>query len=385
MNGRVAAIAPSVTLGMTARANALKAAGRSICSFGAGEPDFDTPQTIKDAAIAALQRGETKYAPSDGLLTLRTAIAEKLRCENGLAYDPGQVVVSNGAKHSLFNIIMAICDEGSEIIIPSPYWLSYPEMVRVAGGRCVFVEGAEENDFKITPAQLESAITSRACAVILNSPSNPTGVVYTGDELRALAEVAVQRGLFVIADEIYEKLVYDGATHFSVGSFSPAILARTITVNGFSKSAAMTGWRLGYMAGPKDVVSAVSALQSHSTSGPNTFAMYGAVEALRNGIPGLPDMVQSFAERRDYIYHRLTAMPGVTCVKPQGAFYVLPNIARCGMDSVRFSERLLEEAGVAVVPGVSFGVDQTVRLSYACSQDNIREGMDRMDRFLKTC
>ncbi len=363
-------------------AKALAAQGESICSFAAGEPDFDTPEVIKQAAVAALARGETKYTPIDGLLALRKAIAAKLKRENGLDYTPEQISVGNGAKHSLFNIFMAICDIGDEVIIPAPYWLSYPEMVKIAGGVPVTVPTEEANDYKITPEALAAAITPRTRAVVMNSPSNPIGNVYTRDELRAIAELAVARDILVVSDEIYEKMVYDGVEHVSIGSFGPEILARTITVNGFSKAFAMTGWRLGYFAAPMPILKAASTLQSHSTSGPNTFAQYGGIAALESAAPSVVTMVAAFAERRDLIYSLLHDIDGITCVRPQGAFYVLPNISAFGRDSVTFSEELLQKEKVAVVPGAAFGADQTVRLSYACSTSNIEEGCARIKRFV---
>lgn len=382
MNPKIASIAPSVTLGVTSRAKAMAAAGESVCSFAAGEPDFDTPENIKAAAVEALGAGETKYAPVPGLPELRKAIAEKLQKDNGLKYEADQVVVSCGGKHSLFNIVMALCAEGDEFLIPSPYWLSYPEMVRIAGGVPVAVEAREEDGYKVTPEQVDAAVTGRTRAIIINSPSNPIGVVYTRAELEAIAAVALKHGLYIISDEIYEKLVYDGLEHASPAGFSDEAFARTITMNGFSKAYAMTGWRLGYLAGPRDVVKAITAFQSHSTSSPTTFAQYGAVEALRTPTEVVDRMVAAFAERRTYLYERLTAIKGLTCVKPMGAFYALPGISAFGMDSVTFSEKLLEDQKVAVVPGQPFGADGSIRLSYACGMDNIREGMDRLERFI---
>lgn len=382
INPKIGSITPSVTLGITSRAREMAGAGKRVCSFAAGEPDFDTPEHIKSAAVKALESGETKYAPVPGLPALRSAIAEKLTRENKLSYDTGQIVISNGAKHSLYNIFMALCDKRDEVIIPAPYWLSYPEMVNVAGGKPVFVPCFEENDFKLTPEELQSAITKRTKALVMNSPSNPIGVVYTGSELKALAEIAVRHGIYIVADEIYEKMVYDGAVHVSVGSLSPEIFEQTVTVNGFSKAYAMTGWRLGYFAGPAELVKAVCAFQSHSTSAPNTFAQYGGLEALRGPQECVANMVRAFAERRSVMYERLVAIDGITCVKPMGAFYMLPNISRFGMDSATFAERLLEEEGVAVIPGAAFGADNNVRLSYTCDMDEISDGMDRLEKFL---
>lgn len=384
LNERIAAIAPSLTLGMDAKAKEMKAKGRTVFSFAAGEPDFDTPEHVKEAAIKALRAGQTKYAPVAGIPALQAAIVEKFEKENGLKYEPRQVVVSNGAKHSLFNIFMALCRNGDEVIIPSPYWLSYPEMVNIAGGKCVFVRCDEKNDFKMTPAQFEAAITSRTKAVIVNSPSNPIGNVYSPEELKVLAGIAVKRSIYVVSDEIYENFLYGGARHASIAGFSKEAYDLTITVNGFSKPFAMTGWRLGYFAGPLELVKAVSAFQSHSTSGPNTFAMFGAVEALKSpeSAKTVATMLKAFVERRDYLYGRLTAIKGVTCPKPMGAFYMMPNISEFGLGSLQFCERLLEQEGVSVVPGIAFGSDAHIRFSYACSMDNIREGMDRFEKFI---
>jgi aspartate aminotransferase len=384
LNERVSAIAPSLTLAIDAKAKALMAAGEKVCGFGAGEPDFDTPEHVKEAAAKALREGKTKYAPNDGIMELRVAIADKLASENKLSYKVDQILVSNGAKHSLFNIFMALCREGDEIIIPAPFWLSYPEMVRVAGGKPVFVQGSEAHGLKVTASQVEAAITKRTKAIVLNSPSNPTGMVYAREELRALAEVAVKHNLSIISDEIYERMVYDGVEAVSIGSLSPEIFKRTITVNGFSKPYAMTGWRLGYFAGPIELVKAASALQSHSTSAPNTFAQYGAVAALRGPQDCVAKMVVAFDERRQYLYKRLTALKGITCVKPAGAFYVFPNISAFGLSSVEFSQKLLEQEKMAVVPGLPFGADEHIRLSYACSMANIEAGMSCLERFIKT-
>lgn len=382
MNRRVAHIAPSVTLGVANTAKALAAQGRRIHNFAAGEPDFDTPRHIKDAAIRALQQGETKYTPVAGLAGLQRAISEKLERENGLPYRPQNVVVSNGAKQSLFNLFVAILNDGDEVIIPAPYWLSYPEMVRIAGGEPVFVACSEKNGYRLQPSELEAAITPRTKAVVLNSPSNPTGIVYAPKELKALSEMALNHGLYIVSDEVYERVVYDGAVHVSPGSLSKAAFDRTITVNGFSKSFAMTGWRLGYMAGPPEVVKAVCALQSHSTSGPNTFAQFGALAALEVPSDSVETMVSAFAERRACMVERMAAIKGITFVKPQGAFYLFPDIRKFGMDSVTFSERLIKEKGVAVVPGVSFGADSCVRFSYACDMADVRTGMDLFAEFV---
>lgn len=384
LNPRISEITPSVTLGITAKAKNLKAQGKQIFSFAAGEPDFDTPDNIKKAAADALAKGETKYTPNAGAPALVKAIVEKLKKDNGLNYSTDQIIVSNGAKHSLFNIIMAICSEGDEVLIPAPYWLSYPEMVSIAGAKPVFVNCSEKNGYNLDPADLEAAITPKTKALIINSPSNPIGVVYSRDELSAIAEIAVRHGIYVISDEIYEKLIYGSNMHTSIASLSSDIFQLAITVNGFSKAYSMTGWRLGYFAAPRAVVNAVDALQSHSTSGPNTFAQFGAVEALTGPQDAVETMRKAFSERCDYIYKRMSAIKGITCVKPGGAFYILPNISSFGMGSMEFSEKLLEAAGVAVVPGLAFGADHTVRLSYACSMDNIRSGMDKLEEFVSS-
>jgi len=382
LNERIASIPPSATLRITSRAKAMAAEGRTVYSFAAGEPDFDTPERIKAAAAKALADGKTKYSPASGLAELREAIAAKLERENGLSYDPARIIVNDGAKHSLFNVIMTVCREGDEVIIPAPYWLSYPEMVKMAGGKPVFVHASQEQGFRIGVEQLEAAVTDRTVALVLNSPGNPTGAVYERGELEALVRAAAARGLWIIADEIYEKLVYDGAEHVSAGRVSDEVFARTVTVNGFSKAFSMTGWRLGYCAGPEPLMKAVGALQSHSTSGPNTFAQWGAVEALQGEGDEVGTMLAAFAERRALLYERLTALPGVSCVKPMGAFYMLPDIGALGMDSLTFAERLLDEEGVAVVPGAPFGADDCVRLSYACSTENIERGLDAMAKFV---
>lgn len=384
LNERVSGITPSLTLAIDAKAKALAAAGQKVCGFGAGEPDFDTPEHIKEAAARALKEGKTKYAPNDGIPELRSAIVDKLESENKLHYKAEQVLVSNGAKHSLFNIFMALCCDGDEVIIPAPYWLSYPEMVRVAGGKPVFVRGREAKGLKVTPSQLEAVITSRSKAIIINSPSNPTGMVYTREELTALAEVAVRHNLTIVSDEIYERMVYDGVEAVSIGALAPEIFQRTVTVNGFSKPYAMTGWRLGYCAGPLEIIKAASALQSHSTSAPNTFAQFGAVAALRGPQDCVTAMVKAFDERRQVLFNRLTSMKGISCARPAGAFYVFPNIASFGLSSIEFASKLLEKEKMTVVPGAPFGADGNVRLSYACSMANIEEGMTRLERFIAT-
>lgn len=382
LNRRVTEIPPSMSLGIASRAKALRAEGKTVCNLAAGEPDFDTPEHIKQAALKAMSDGATKYSPVAGLRELRDAIVDKLSAENGLTYTAEQVVVTNGAKQALFNTVMALCNPGSEVIIPSPYWLSYPEMVKMAEAVPVFVACSEDHQFKLQPPDLEAAITEKTVAVLLNTPSNPIGTAYSAGELKALADVAVRHGLTIISDEVYEKIVYDGFEHVSVASLSSDIYQRTVTVNAFSKAYAMTGWRLGYLAGPSALVEAISALQSHTTSGANTFAQHGAIMALNGPQAEVETMVRAFTERRDVLYARLQALCGVTCVKPRGAFYMFPTIASTGLDSVTFCERLIDEAGVAAVPGAAFGSDANIRLSYACDMGTIRDAMDRLETFI---
>lgn len=384
LNQTIAAIAPSATLAITSKAAELKAQGVKICAFAAGEPDFDTPECIKQACAEALAANKTRYVAAAGLPELRKALCGKLERENGLIYEPSQVLVANGGKHALSQVFQALVKPGDEVIIPAPYWLSYPEMVRVAGGTPVFVETHVEDGFLMTPAQLEAAITPRTVAVVICSPSNPTGMMYTPEQLRAVGEVAIRHDLWIVSDEIYEKLVYGDVPQVSMASFGPDFYEHTVTVNGFSKTYAMTGWRLGYAAAPKPLAKALASLQSHMASAPNTFAQWGALAALEKGAPAVAEMVAAFARRRDCIYELTSAIPGVKCPKPQGAFYVFPNIASFGMDSLTFARRLLEEKHVAVVPGVAFGNDRCVRLSYACSMENIEEGVRRMAEFCAT-
>jgi aspartate aminotransferase len=384
ISARAAQLSPSLTLSIDSKAKAMKAEGIDVCGFGAGEPDFDTPEHIKQACIAALEAGFTKYTPSAGLPELRQAIAEKLEADNQISYRPSQIVVSSGAKHSCYNAILATCQPGDEVLIPSPYWVSYPDMVRLAGAEPVIVQTTERNGWKMRASDFENAMTPRTKMVILNSPGNPTGAVYTREELEGIVEVAAEEDIYILSDEIYEKLVYDDAKHVSVASLSPEAYGLTITVNGFSKAYAMTGWRLGYMAAPEAVAKAVDNIQSHSTSNPCSFAQKGAVAALKGDQQTLADMRDEFSMRRDYMYDRITKIPNITAVKPQGAFYILVNISQLGLSSQNFADRLLSKANVAVVPGAAFGDDRTVRLSYATSIDVIKKGLDRFQDFCRT-
>ena len=384
ISARAAQLSPSLTLSIDSKAKAMKAEGIDVCGFGAGEPDFDTPEHIKAACIAALEAGFTKYTPSAGLPELRQAIAEKLEADNQISYRPSQIVVSSGAKHSCYNAILATCQPGDEVLIPSPYWVSYPDMVRLAGAEPVIVQTTERNGWKMRASDFENAMTPRTKMVILNSPGNPTGAVYTREELEGIVEVAAEEDIYILSDEIYEKLVYDDAKHVSVASLSPEAYGLTITVNGFSKAYAMTGWRLGYMAAPEAVAKAVDNIQSHSTSNPCSFAQKGAVAALKGDQQTLADMRDEFSMRRDYMYDRITKIPNITAVKPLGAFYILVNISQLGLSSQNFADRLLSKANVAVVPGAAFGDDRTVRLSYATSIDVIKKGLDRFQDFCRT-
>ena len=384
LSERATSLSPSLTLAIDGKAKSMIASGQDVCGFGAGEPDFDTPEHIKAAAIAALESGFTKYTPSSGVPELRQAISDKFKNDNGLNYKPSQIIVSNGAKHSCFNAILATCQPGDEVLIPSPYWLSYPEMVRLAGAEPVFVETKEANGWKMTAEDFENAMSPRTKMVIINSPGNPTGAVYTREELEAIAAVATEEEILILSDEIYEKLIYDGVEHISIGSLSPEAHDLTITINGFSKAYAMTGWRLGYLGAPEAIARAIDSLQSHSTSNPCSFAQKGALAALQGDQQVVEDMREEFNVRRDYMYDRLTKIHNISVPKPEGAFYMLVNIGKLGLNSTNFSDRLLSKAGVAVVPGVAFGDDKTIRMSYATSLDIIKRGLDKFEDFCKS-
>jgi aspartate aminotransferase len=384
LSSRATSLTPSLTLSIDSKAKAMKAEGIDVCSFGPGEPDFDTPEHIKAAAIAALEAGFTKYTPSSGIPELRQAIADKLLGENGIDYKPSQIIVSCGAKHSCANAILATCQPGDEVIIPSPYWLSYPEMVRIAGAEPVFVPTTEENGWKITPDDFENAMTPRTKMIILNSPGNPTGAVYSKKELEAIAAVAAEEEILILSDEIYEKLVYDNAKHVSIASLGQEYRDLTITVNGFSKAYAMTGWRLGYLGAPEPIAKAIDSIQSHFTSNACSFAQKGGLAALKGDQQAISDMREEFDLRREYMLDRFSKLNNVSVVRPQGAFYVLANISKLGLTSQNFSDRLLSKANVAVVPGIAFGDDRTIRFSYATSLDVIKKGMDRFEEFCRT-
>jgi aspartate aminotransferase len=384
ISNRATRLTPSITLSIDSKAKAMKAEGLDVCGFGAGEPDFDTPDYIKTAAIEALQAGFTKYTPSSGIPELRQAISEKLAADNQLSYRAGQIVVTSGAKQACYNAILATCQPNDEVIIPAPYWVSYPEMVKLAGAEPVIIPTMERNSWKMRAEDFENAMTPRTKMLIMNSPCNPTGSLYTEEELRAIVDVAAEEDIYILSDEIYEKLIYDDAKHVSIASLSKEAYDLTLTVNGFSKSYAMTGWRLGYLAAPEAVAKAVDSIQSHCTSHPASFVQRAGLAALKGDQQAVADMREEFDMRRNYMFDRISKIPNVTAIKPQGAFYILVNISQLGLTSQNFADRLLSKANVAVVPGVAFGDDRTVRLSYATSIDVIKKGLDRFQDFCRT-
>jgi aspartate aminotransferase len=377
-------ISPSPTLAVDAKAKALAAAGEDVCGFAAGEPDFDTPEHIKEACIAALKAGKTKYAPTPGIEPLRQAIAEKYLADYGLKVAPSQVIVSPGGKFSCYLAILATCSPGDEVIIPAPFWVSYPEMVKLAGAVPKLVLADDTTGFKMTPAQLEAAISPRTRLLVLNSPSNPTGAVYTRAELEALVAVALKFNLYILSDEIYEHLTYDGAKHVSPATFSPEAAARTIIVSGFAKTYAMTGWRLGTTVAPAPIAKAIAELQSQQTSNATTFAQWGALAALKERDKtqvALDAMLVAFDRRRKFLHAELNKIPGVTCLLAEGAFYLFPNISSFGLSSAEFCTRLLDEKKVAAVHGSAFGAEGFLRLSYATSDEIIAKGVARLAEF----
>jgi len=374
-------IAPSLTLAITAQAKKMQAEGQDIASFGAGEPDFDTPQHIKDAAIEALQAGRTKYTAVTGIPELRKAIADKLLKDNHIEYSPNQISVNCGAKHSCYNAILACCNPGDEVIIPAPYWTSYPDMVRLVGAEPFIVETKRENQWKLTPEEFADSISGATRMLILNSPNNPTGSVYTKAEIEALVEVAASEDIIILSDEIYEKLLYNGKKHVSTASVSEAAKKLTITINGFSKVYSMTGWRLGYTAAPPEIAEVIDTIQSHTTSNPTTFAQYGALAALQGDQSFVNDMVEEYDMRRQYMLSRLQKIRNIEVVEPDGAFYFLVDTTKMGLSSMNLSEKLLSRYRVAAVPGLAFGHDHSVRLSYATSLDVIKKGLDRFEEF----
>ncbi len=393
---RIKAIAPSMTLAISAKANELKAAGEKVINFGVGEPDFNTPAHIVDAAKDALDKGYTKYVAAAGLPELKKAICKKLKDDNGLDYEPSQIIVSNGAKHSIFNAVFAVINEGDEVLIPKPYWLTYPEVVKSCGGVPVFVMAKARHGYKVTAAQIENMITPHTKMLIFNSPCNPTGAVYTEKEIRDIADVCERYNLVVLADEIYEKLIYGGETHFSIANVSPELKERTIVINGVSKSYAMTGWRLGYLAAPANVAKAIASFQSHSTSNVNTMTQYAAIAALQGDDKPMKEMLKAFGRRREKMLEKLDEMKplGLDYVKPDGAFYVMllcDNLYGKTYRGVKIrgsmdvADLLLTHEKVAATPGVCFGDDDAVRLSYALSTADMLEGLERIAAFAKEC
>ncbi|MHC4452625.1 MAG: pyridoxal phosphate-dependent aminotransferase [Planctomycetota bacterium] len=384
---RVRELGFSPTLAVADLARRLRAEGRDVLDFSAGEPDFPSPDGVKAAGRKAIDENRTRYTATAGVEELRRAIVEHLDERRGLTYDPGQVLVSPGAKASLYFAFLALCDPGDEVLVPSPYWTSYPEQLRLAGAAPVFLPGEESNGFKLTAAQLDQAATAKTKALILNYPSNPTGVCYSAEELASLAEVCVRRNIWVVADEIYSELLYDGRSFASIAGLGPEIAARTVVIDGMSKTYSMTGWRIGYAAGPQEVITGMAKLQSHSTSNATSVSQWASIAALELPREQLASRVEEFSRRRKEVLRRLNELPGVSCVKPQGAFYVFPNVSGCfdgeidsGESCARF---LLERASVAVVPGEAFGSSEHIRLSYATSLDRISEGMDRIAEALE--
>lgn len=379
INSRVLQVAGSTTLAITARAKELKDQGKDVVNFAAGEPDFDTPEHIKKAAVDAIKEGYTKYTPSSGAEDLRIAICDKFRKDNGIEYKPSQIVVGCGAKHSIFNAIMVLCDVGDEVIIPSPFWVSYPEMVKLAGATPRFIATSPASGFKITAQQLKEAVSSKTKVLILNSPSNPTGSVYSRKELAEIADVCLQKNVFVISDDIYEKLLYSDESFVSIAALGKDIYNQTITVNGVSKAYAMTGWRIGYAAGPQDIMTYMKNLQDHSTSNPASISQRATLAALRSSEETIAAMRAEFMARRDLMMSLVDGIAGVSYVKPDGAFYLFCDFRKFG-SSADFAKRILDEEHVALIPGDSFGAEGFLRLTFSTSQERIREGVRRIRR-----
>ena len=384
-------INPSITLAITAKANELKGQGVDVVSFGAGEPDFNTPENIIEAAIKAMRDGKTKYTPAGGIIELKETICNKFRKDNNLEYKTSQITISTGAKQSLANTFMAILNPGDEVLIPVPYWVSYPELVKLADGVPVFVETSKENNYKYTIEDLEAAVTDKTKAILINSPNNPTGTIYHEDELLAIANFAKEHNLLIVSDEIYEKLIYDGEKHISIAALNKDAYDRTIVINGVSKTYSMTGWRLGYAAASEKITKLMTSIQSHMTSNVNTIAQYAAIEALNGPEEDLKNMVQEFEKRRNFMVDKLSKLNEISIIKPSGAFYIMVNISaylnttfkdQDINNSVDFAKVLLDEEKVAVIPGAGFGVDDYIRLSYATSMDVIENGIDRISTFL---
>ncbi|CAK7043998.1 pyridoxal phosphate-dependent aminotransferase [Tissierella sp.] len=385
-------IAPSITLEITAKAKAMKDSGIDVISFGAGEPDFNTPENIQQEGIRAIKEGLTRYTPASGIVEFKKAVCEKFKIDNGLEYKPSNIIISNGAKHSIHNALMAILNSGDEVIFAVPYWVSYPELVRLADGVPVHIETKEENDFKFNVDDLNKVLTDKTKAIILNSPSNPTGSIYTEEELRAIAEWAVKNNIFVISDEIYEKLIYDDNKHVCIASFNEDIKRLTILINGMSKSHAMTGWRIGYAAAHEEIIKVMSNIQSHATSNPCSISQYASVVGLTGDQNSVEEMKKHFVERRNYMADTINSIKGLSCRKPQGAFYIMVNFTQLLGKTIKghainssmdFANLLLDEGKVAVVPGIAFGDDKYVRLSYATSMENIKNGLERIKQIVE--
>lgn len=390
---KVKEIAPSLTLEITAKAKKMKAEGISVIGFGAGEPDFNTPEYIINSAKKALDIGFTKYTPAAGMQELKKVVCDKFYNDNGLTYDPAQIVISSGAKSSLYHAICAIVNDGDEVVLPSPYWLTYPELIKLAGGKVVLVETAKENGYKMTAEQFASVVTDKTKALILNSPNNPTGAVYSEEEIKAIAKVCEEKGIYVISDEIYEKLVYDGETHYSIASYSEFMKEHTIVINGMSKTYAMTGWRIGYLAAPLAIAKAISSMQSHTASNPCSISQYASVTALADeqGKEFVKNMQRVFDDRRKLMINTLKDVEDIVCIEPKGAFYVFVNVSKLygkkynGQEvngSLSFADAALK-CGVAVIPGIAFGNDECIRLSYAISKEDIIEGLSRLIAFIR--
>ncbi len=379
---RIEKITTSATLAITQETKRMRKEGIDVINLAAGEPDFDTPLHIKEAAIDAIKGGITKYTPAIGLLELRKAVSKKFKQDNNLSYQPEEIVVSCGAKHTLYNLLQVLCERGDEVIIPSPYWVSYPEMVRLASAEPVIAEMQKEDNFKLSPETLNSLISEKTKAIIINTPSNPAGSVYTKSELKGLMEVALSREVYIISDEIYEKLIYEGE-HISIASLGKDVFKRTITVNGLSKSYSMTGWRIGYMGGPAEIAETIGKLQSHSTSNPTSISQMAAIAALRGDQGSVKARREEFRKRRDYIIQAIERIPKLSCIVPEGAFYIFCDILELGISSSSLSHRLLKEAYVATIPGIAFGRDDHIRLSFATSLEDIKKGMERIGKWVQ--
>ncbi|MBU4047129.1 pyridoxal phosphate-dependent aminotransferase [bacterium] len=394
ISNRVKSINPSQTLAITAQALKMKREGKKVISFAAGEPDFDTPKNIREEAISAINQGFTKYTASSGIIELKEAVVEKLKKDNKVEYKPSEIIISNGAKQCLFNAILTLCNPGDEVLLPIPCWVSYTEQIKFAQAVPIFINTRQEEAFKLSAAQVEEKITSRTKLLILNSPNNPTGAVYEQEEIKRIAQLLLKYNIYCICDEIYEKLVYDNAKHLSIASLSDEIKEKIITINGVSKSYAMTGWRIGYAAGPEDIIKGMSKIQGHSTSNPNSIAQKASVEALNGKQNAIEEMRKAFDERRKYMVKRLNEIEGISCLNPAGAFYAFPNVSKIldrGIEyngkkisnSFGLSNFILKEAEVALIPGSAFEAEGYLRLSYAASLEDIKEGLNRIEKILK--